>query len=93
MFPQTGSDLDPIYGHWSGTGTSRLTNTYVHGGDRYSTFVAGRVGQGRLGLVTTYIPPAFLLRPSLCCWQKWVSIPYPTLPYPSKKISSVKAAQ
>jgi len=49
LFPQTGSDLYSIYGHWSGTGTSRVTNTYVHSGDRYSTFVAGRAGQGRGG--------------------------------------------
>ncbi len=49
LFPQTGSDLYPIDGHWSGTGTSRETNTYVHDEDRYSTFVAGRAGQVGFG--------------------------------------------
>ncbi len=62
LFPQTGSDLYPIYGHWSGTGTSRVKNTYVHGGDRYSTFVEGRARQ--VGFGDNNHSPGLFPRPS-----------------------------
>jgi hypothetical protein len=79
-----------------GTGTSSVTNTYVQGGDRYSTFGAGQGRAGQVGFgdnIHTYIH-TYIRQPCspglacLCCWQKWVC-----LPYAGKKISSVKEGQ